>query len=315
MGKIVYLARCARASRAVVTIVAALCASGCLAGPLSEGNAAQPHLESKVFKISCENGRRYGAKTLKARNYRITSVERSGSDTIIDGRNDTDRVTSRLTVTCGADGVTVQPSGGGRWVMDGLRFGFYQIAETGDRVWPPPTGPVVKMELYRGPEGKIEFPTELEPLGLVAVRVQVVNAGERTLRIDPGRVRAVGETGAPASPLPPAEAERMLAAADPDIKSKLLRPTKLQRGEKVTGFVFFPNGAYATASLALIDDQTGEADDFDVNFESGSAASISPSRIATNGGQRSKRARSTGPIGWGRFATNRSGPTAEAPGP
>jgi len=249
-------------------LAVALTSSGCLTGPLSEGNAAQPHLESKVFKISCEDGRRYAARTLKARSYRITGVDRSGADTTVQGRNDTDKVTSRLTVTCGADGVTVKPSGSNQWIIDGLRFGFYQIADAGDRVWPPPTGPVVKMELYRGPEAKIEFPSDLEPLGVVAVRVQVVNAGERTLRIDPHRLRAVTEAGAPAVPLAGADAERKLAGIDPDIKSKLLKATKLKQGESVIGFVFFPSANYTGGALALIDDKTGEADDYDVNFAS-----------------------------------------------
>jgi len=267
MRRSVYRTRRAGRFCAAVAVLAAFSSSGCLTGPLSEGNAAQPHLERKVFNISCEDGRRYGAKTLKARNYRITSVERSGSDTTIVGRNDAERVTSRITVTCGSEGVTVAPSGGGQWVIDGLRFGFYTIAETGDRVWPPPKGPVVKMVLYQGQEAKIEFPAELEPLGVVAVRVSVLNAGERTLTVDPRRLRAVGETGQPVPPIAPADAERKLSAADPDIKSKLLKPAKLTHGEGVTGFVFFPAGAYTGGSLALIDDQTGEADDYDVTFE------------------------------------------------
>jgi hypothetical protein len=247
--------------------LAAMASTGCLTGPLSGGNAAKPNLERKVFNISCEDGRRYGAKTLKARNYHITAVDRSGSDTTIVGRNDAEGVTSRLTVTCGADGVTVAPSASSQWIRDGLRFGFYSIAETGDRVWPPPTGPVVKMMLYEGPEAKIEFPTELEPIGVVAVWVNVVNAGERTLTVDPRRLRVVGETGQTTPPIAQADAERRLATADPDIKSKLLKPTKLTHGQSVTGFVFFPAGAYTGGSLALIDDQTGEADDYDVNFE------------------------------------------------
>jgi hypothetical protein len=267
MRRSVHRTRRARGLYVAAAGFAAFASNGCLTGPLSEGNAAQPHLERKVFNISCEDGRRYAAKALKARNYRITGVERSGSDTTIAGRNDAERASSSLTVTCAASGVTVSPSGGGRWVTDGLRFGFYSIAETGDRVWPPPKGPVVKMVLYQGPEAKIEFPTELEPLGVVGVWVSVLNAGERTLTVDPGRLRAVGETGQPVPPISQADAERKLSAADPDIKSKLLKPTKLKHGEGATGFVFFPTGAYTGGSLALIDDQTGEADDYDVNFE------------------------------------------------
>ncbi len=261
-------AHCPRVAALTLALGSALALIGCLSGPLSEGNAAKPDLDIKVYPISCEDGRRYAARTFKARNYRITGVERSGSDTIVDGQNDTEKVSARLTVTCGGDGVAVRPSGAGRWTLDGLRFGFHQIAEAGDRIWPPPKGPVVKMELYRGPEAKIEFPSDLEPLGVVAVRVRVINAGERTLGVDPRRVQAVSESRRTTAPLARTDAERRLAGMDPDIQSKLLRPTKLKQGEEITGFVFFPTGAYSGGSLALIDEQTGEADDYDVSFAS-----------------------------------------------
>jgi len=256
-------------ARAALGALAAASA-GCLSGPLSEGNAAQPHLERKVFTISCEDGRRYAAKALKARNYRITSVDRGGSQTVVEGRNDKERVTSRIAVQCASEGVTIEPSASSQWVIDGLRFSYYQIVDAGDRIWPPPTGPVVKMELFHGPEAKIEFPTDLEPLGVVAVRIRVLNAGERTLRVDPRRVRGLGEGGRQVLALAQADAERKLAGADSDIHSKLLKAAKLKQGENVVGFVFFPAGSYTGATLALIDDKTGEADDFDASFEASS---------------------------------------------
>jgi hypothetical protein len=254
---------------AAAMVLVGVATNGCLTGPLSGGNAAQPRLDSKVYKISCEDGRRYAAKALKARSYHITRVDRNGAETTIEGRNDAEGITSRLTVNCGPDGVSVSPSGGNQFVIDGLRFGFYQIADMGDRMWPPPTGPVVNMVLYQGPEAKIEFPIEIEPLGVVAVQVTVINAGERTLRIDPRRVHVVREGGQVVPPLSAADAESRLAASDPDIRSKLLRQATLKHGERVTGFVFFPVGAYSSGSLALIDDQTGEADEYDVSFEAG----------------------------------------------
>jgi len=257
-----------RVAAMMLALGSALAAAGCLSGPLSEGNAAKPNLDTKVYPISCEDGRRYAAKAFKARNYRITSVGRSGDETTVDARNDAERVTARLTVTCGADGVTVRPSGGGQWTMDGIRFGFYQVAEAGDRIWPPPKGPVVKMELYRGPESIIEFPSDLDSIGVVAVRVRVINAGERTLRIDPRSVHATSDGAPEVAALAPADAERRLAGIDPDIKSKVLQPAKLKQGESTVGFVFFPTGNYTGGSLALIDDQTGEADDYDVSFAS-----------------------------------------------
>ena len=261
-------AQCLRVAAVMLGLGSAFAVSGCLSGPLSEGNAAKPNLDAKVYPISCEEGRRYAAKTFKARNYRITSVSRSGDETTVDGRNDSERVTARLTVTCGADGVMVRPSGAGQWTTDGLRFGFYQVAEAGERIWPPPKGPVVKMELYRGPETVIEFPSDLDSVGVVAVRVRIINAGERTMRIDPRRVHATNDGGAEVPALAPADAERKLAGIDPDIKSKLLQPIKLKQGESTIGFVFFPTSGYTGGSLALIDDQTGEADDYDVSFAS-----------------------------------------------
>lgn len=247
-------------------LLTAALSSGCLTGPLSEGNAANPHLEAKVYPIKCDDGRRYAAKTLKARNYRITDVSRNGAQTVVSGRNDSEKVSSSITVDCQTDGVLVRPQGGGQWVVDGLRFGYYQIVESAERMWPPPTGPVVQMDLFRGPEAKIEFPTELEPLGIVAVRVKILNAGERTLSVDPRRVRAVNETGGQSLPIVGVDAERKLGGADPDIQSKLLKAATLRHGESVVGFVFFPVASYSGGSLALVDDKTGEADDYDVNF-------------------------------------------------
>jgi hypothetical protein len=261
-----------RATRALeigALLVAVFATGGCLSGPLSEGNAAQPHLDTKIYSVSCEDGRRYAAQTLKVRTYEITDVQRNASQTTVTGRNTTDKVTSSITVTCQEGGVTVATNGGTQWVKDGLRFGFYQLVETGDRIWPPPTGPVVKMELYQGAESKIEFPTELDSLGLVGVRVKVLNAGERTLRIDPRRLIATAASGAQAHPIAQSEAQQKVGGSDPDIAKKLLGATKLKQGESVVGFVFFPAGSYESASIALIDDKTSEADDYDVHFGTG----------------------------------------------
>src|SRR6516165_8509316 len=70
-------AQCLRVAAVMLGLGSAFAVFGCLSGPLSEGNAAKPNLDAKVYPISCEEGRRYAAKTFKARNYRITSVSRS----------------------------------------------------------------------------------------------------------------------------------------------------------------------------------------------------------------------------------------------
>jgi hypothetical protein len=80
---------------------------------------------------------------------------------------------------------------------------------------------------------------------------------------------ATTASGTQARPLAPADAQKKLGASDPEIAKKLLNPTKLKKGESVVGFVFFPVGAYEGASIALIDDTTSEADDYDVHFAAG----------------------------------------------
>jgi hypothetical protein len=259
----------AHASQALELLLSLLLgslANGCLSGALSEGNAAQPHLDTKVFPVSCDDGRRYAARTMKVRSYRITGVDRSASQTTVSGRNETDKASGSITVTCQAEGVTVATDGPTQWVKDGLRFGFYQLVETGDRIWPPPTAPVVAMNIYQGVEAKIEFPSELEPLGIVGVRVKILNAGDRTIRIDPKRLLATTASGSPVRPISGAEAQQKLGGTDPEIGKKLLNAAKLKKGESVVGFVFFPAATYESASIALIDDKTGEADDYDVHL-------------------------------------------------
>ena len=78
--------------------------------------------------------------------------------------------------------------------------------------------------------------------------------------------------GQPVPPLSAADAESKFSPADPDIKSKLLRPTELKHGESVTGFAFFPAGAYTSGFLKLIDHRTGDIDDYAVNFEASAKA-------------------------------------------
>lgn len=264
MRTTIFRQRIALLASVVVPPLLALMSGGC-AEALNPGNAAQPHLELKVYPVSCEDGRRYGAKTLKNRQYAITKVTRTGSETRVDGENKTEKATSAVIVKCGADGVSMEPIGSTMWIRDGLRFSFHQLVETADKVWPPPSGPVVRMEFYAGEEAKIEFPSELEPLGVVAIRVSVLNAGDRTLTVDPKRVKAVNESGAQTAAV--ADAEKRFAS-DAETKARLLKPIKLKKGESTIGFVFFPAGAYTGGAIALIDDQTGEADDFDVNFAS-----------------------------------------------
>ena len=147
-----------------------------------------------------------------------------------------------------------------------MRVTFSRLVEAGDRIWPPPTSPQVRMELLVGAESKLEFLQQIDSLGLVAVSVRVINGGARTIRVDPRGIRARTAAGASAGALSEKGALERLSAVDPTIEGRILRAAKLRQGEEARGFVFFPTGAYTSAALKMIDDQTNEADEFEVSL-------------------------------------------------
>lgn len=147
-----------------------------------------------------------------------------------------------------------------------MRVTFSRLVEAGDRIWPPPTSPQVRMELLVGAESKLEFPQQIDSLGLVAVSVRVINGGARTIRIDPRAVRARTAAGASAGALSEKGVLDRLSGVSPAIDGKILRAAKLRQGEEARGFVFFPAGVYTSAMVKIIDDQTNEADEFEVSL-------------------------------------------------
>jgi hypothetical protein len=246
------------------TVVASLLPSCANVGP-GGITTATPEPQSKVYAISCDDAHRYAARALKTRGYRITTIERGPGGGVVAGTNK-DNSSQRLAITCAGQGATVAAAGGGHWADQGLWFTFNQVVDVGDRIWPPPTGPIVNLELIQGVEAKLEFPQELEPLGMVAVRVNVFNGGARAIRFDPRRIRGRMGSGAGAVPLAD-DAVKSKLAADPAIAGKILQPAKLQKGQGAKGFVFLPAAQYKSAVLFLVDDQTGEADEFETSFE------------------------------------------------
>ena len=239
--------------------------AGCVPNmSVERGGTVQAPLSEKPYSITCDEGHRYAARALRAREYKVTEVNRSAAGgSVIGVKQDQ---TSTMTITCAADGVRMKTSGGGIWVEQGLQFSFHQVLEKGDKIWPPPKAPRVMVEWIDGPESKLWFPQEISSVGLTAVRVQVINGGQRALRLDPRRITGRRDAGGSTPPLAEAEAKRRVGAMDPAIDSKLLRGGEIAPGSSVVGFVFYPAGTYTGANVQLVDVPTGEADGYDVSF-------------------------------------------------
>src|SRR5688572_20780049 len=148
-------------------VVASILAVGCVPNmSVERGGTVQAPLSEKPYTITCDEGHRYAARALRARDYKVTEVNRSAAGgSVIGVKQDQ---TSTMTINCAADGVRLKASGGGIWVEQGIQFSFHQVVEKGDKIWPPPKAPRVMVEWIDGPESKLWFPQEIGSVGLTA---------------------------------------------------------------------------------------------------------------------------------------------------
>ena len=235
------------------------------ATPMRLDPTASSPIHGKVYPVSCDDAHRYAVKALRTNGYQLTDGGRTAAGGWIEGVKE-GSTNSRIDVQCGASGVTMNASGGGSWVEQGLRFSFNQISEFGDKIWPPPTSLRVNADLVAGPEVKVEFPQDPTSAGVSVLRVHVVNGAERAVRVDPRQIVAKGAGGGGTRPIPEAEARTRLSAVDPNLPAKLLPAAKLAKGAEAKGYVFFPAGTYSSATVTIIDDPTGEPDEFEFEF-------------------------------------------------
>jgi hypothetical protein len=245
-----------------MALLAVLALGGCVPRSMQGPTTATPAPERKLYSIPCADAHRYAATALKTNQYRIIEVERGPAGGFVKGKRPGGE-SMTIRIACGPDGVAVSPTGGGQWADQGMWFSFNQVVEFGERIWPPPKGPIVKAEAVRGPEAKLYFPREVEPLGLSAVRIRIVNGGSRRLRFEPRRTVAFAEGGGRAGALS-ADGVKQRLGSDPEVEAQLLKPVELAQGEEARGFVFFPAGDYRRIVLQLVDDLTNEPDEFEV---------------------------------------------------
>ncbi|MEA2624030.1 MAG: hypothetical protein QOD06_75 [Candidatus Binatota bacterium] len=246
------------------------CVAGCVADVLQPSEAPIAH---EVYPIACTDAFRYAARALKTNGYKLTDAGRGPTGGFVAGEKGSTAsregaTSSRLDVQCTGGGVSVTPSGGGKWADDGLRFSFHQIAQQGDKIWPPPTALRVNAELIKGPEATVEFSVNPSSAGLSAVRVTIINGGDRHVRIDPAKMLAHGAGGSGNTAPIAADRARSQLAGDPEIGTKVIAPALLRKGDAAKGFVFYPGGDYRSMTITIVDEETGEGDEFDFEFPS-----------------------------------------------
>lgn len=219
------------------------------------------------YDVPCRTAFRYAAKAMETRHYRITAVDMGGSGGTVSGASD-DVGEIQLRLDCNSEGVQAEASGSGDiWRNRGLMMSFRAIVREGDRIWPPPKGPRVFVEQIRGPESKIYFPQKIDSAGMTALQVRIVNGSDRGLVIVPSRIRATRKGGGRLTAIDPEEVVKRFGGTDPDIGRKVIDRTTLGPGEELRGYFFFPAADYERATIVLVDEPTGEADEYSVSLE------------------------------------------------
>jgi hypothetical protein len=79
---------------------------------------------------------------------------------------------------------------------------------------------------------------------------------------------ARGAGGSGNTPAIPGDRARGQLAADPEIGTKLFAAVLLRKGDVAKGFVFYPRGEYQSMTITVVDEETGEGDEFDFEFTS-----------------------------------------------
>ncbi|MFQ5477121.1 MAG: hypothetical protein ACE5E4_00720 [Candidatus Binatia bacterium] len=156
-------------------------------------------------------------------------------------------------------------------------------------------GVSVKLEPIYGFATVLDFEANLGAVGLLPVRVSLVNGTERYYLFDPAdlvlrrggsrlrayplsaaqaigrlRSRAAASVGDGGDSQPQGEESAAIgdvAAAAATIKREQLGAARLAPGQKLSGFVYYDLGRYDRARLTLVDVATGETEGFIVELE------------------------------------------------
>ena len=228
-------------------------------------------------KLSCEQANRLAYRSVQILGHPVESVQVAtpgSSGSIVAGDNTEVRQGEggRVTITCGANGVTVVPERGGVAVPSligaaerpgGFHNNFartFSILATNQEAYDkqgPRGGLNMTLTPFDGFESQIELGSDLPASGILPVKVEISNNTPRPYGIELDKVYLRAAGGGRVTPV----------AAPTAGQSKALQIETLQPGQKVSGFLFYPMGTYSSASTIVIDKENNEREGFSIQFE------------------------------------------------
>ena len=223
--------------------------------------------------LSCEQANRLAYRTVTVLGYTPTDVQvaRPGQPGSIYATKE-GAGGGKVTINCGDGGATVVaentklgiPSfiGGGERPTEfqnifshtfGILAEQREIAEQRG----PEKGLTVTMTKLNGFESQIELGADLPASGVLPIKVEITNNTPRPYGFDASRVFLMSDSGGRTTPI----------AAPAAAQGKALQgEVTIAPGQSVTGFLFYPNGAYSSARTTLVDKENDEGEGFSVQF-------------------------------------------------
>ncbi len=228
-------------------------------------------------QLSCEQANRLAYRAVQILGHPVESVSVATPGSpghIVAGKNTEARQGEggRVTITCGANGATVVPERGGVAVPSLIgaaerpggfhnnfarTFGILATNQEAHAQQGPKGGLNMTLRPFDGFESQIELGADLPASGILPVKVEIHNNTPRPYGIELDKVYLRAAGGGRVTPV----------AAPPAGQVKALHVDTLQPGQQVSGFLFYPMGAYSSASTILIDKENNEREGFSIQFE------------------------------------------------
>ncbi len=270
-----------RGRRAAAALgIALLCAAaGCSSGALTRSSARQRDMP-------CSEAVRVARGALQRLGYdgRLVTPPQPGTPGTVSGtraagysamrQEVTRRDTATVTITCsnaGAqfDATTDEPFPGSLTFRDDFAKAVAAVAA--QRTRRPPrvdgrrdTGVLIAVEPLRGADVPRAFGAGLP--GITPVRLKIENRTDRTYAFAAERVRLQMQEGDRATALSPTAAAARAGSSAPALARAHLADAVLDPGATIEGYLYFPAAAYRRATVALLDQATGEVEGFSVEF-------------------------------------------------
>ncbi len=248
---------------AVIGIASML--SGCAARQAPQ--AKKSVIETKT--LSCEEANQLAYQAVTTLGYSVAAMQvaTAGQAGTIEAKKE-GASDGKVTITCASGNIAVEPERAGVPLpsLKGKQIASFPQLFTQtfnillmQKGYAPQQGATLTMTMTRlnNFESQMELGSDLPASGVLPVKVVITNHTSRPYGLDTGKVFLMAEGGRRVAPVAPPAAGR-----DKALQGELT----IAPGQVVTGYLFYPSGAYSSARTTLIDKETDEGEGFSVQF-------------------------------------------------